>query len=124
MPEHPNDLQKHNCLVYSQSPRADTWAFKDKNGEDFEIKVKGNLRSDAGGLLLGAALNGQGVLIGPTYMVAKVMREAQLMPVLEDYYRPATGLFAVYPHSKHVSSKVRAFVDYLIESWSDRIPGI
>lgn len=120
VPEHPNDLRSHNCLIYSQSPKGDTWFFRDKNDEDIGIKVKGNLRSDAGRLLLGAALNGQGVLIGPTYMVAKAMREAQLMQVLEDFYRPSIGLYAIYPHSKHVSSKVRAFVDYLIESWSDK----
>jgi len=120
MPEHPNDLRNHNCLIYSQSPRADAWVFNDKNGEDLGVKVKGNLRSDAGKLLLSAASNGQGVFIGPTYMVAEAMQEAQLKPVLEDYYRPSTGLYAIYPHSKLVSSKVRAFVDYLIESWGDK----
>jgi len=120
VPEHPNDLRSHNCLIYSQSPKADTWFFRDKNDDDIEVKVKDNLRSDAGKLLLGAALDGQGVFIGPTYMVAKAMREAHLKQVLEEFYRPSTGLYAVYPHSKHVSSKVRAFVDYLIESWSDK----
>lgn len=120
MPEHPNDLRNHNCLIYSQSPKADHWFFRDEKGEDIGVKVKGNLRSDAGKLLLDAALNGQGVFIGPTYMVAKAKREAQLEQVLEDFYRPSTGLYAVYPHSKLVSSKVRAFVDYLAEVWSDR----
>jgi DNA-binding transcriptional LysR family regulator len=117
--EHPDDLRNHNCLIYSQSPKADTWNFKDKNGEDIGVKVTGNLRSDAGKLLLGAALDGRGVLIGPTYMLAKAVREKRLETVLEGYYRPSTGLYAIHPHSKLVSSKVRAFVDYCAEAWSD-----
>jgi len=119
IPEHPNDLRDHNCLIYSQSPKANTWNFKDKNGADIGVKVTGNLRSDAGKLLLGAALDGRGVLIGPTYMLAKAVRETKLETVLEDYDRPSTGLYAIYPHSKLLSSKVRAFVDYCVEAWSD-----
>ena len=80
--------------------------------------MKGNLRSDAGRVLLGAAINGQGVLIGPTYMLADAIEAGQLEAVLEDYSRPATGLYAVYPYSKLVSSKVRAFVDHLVEAWA------
>ena len=95
-----------------------TKACKDKNGEDILVKVTGNLRSDAGKLLLGAALDGRGVLIGPTYMLAKAVRGKQLETVLEDYCRPSTGLYAIYPHSKLVSSKVRAFVDYCAQAWS------
>ena len=119
IPERPSDLQNHNCLIYSQSPKADTWAFKNKNGEDILVKITGNLRSDAGTLLLGAALDGRGVLIAPTYMLTKAVREKQLEMVLEDYCRPSTGLYAIYPHSKLVSSKVRAFVDYCAEAWGD-----
>lgn len=118
VPDHPNDLRKHNCLVYSQSPKSDMWIFKDKNGEDINIKVKGNLRTDDGKLLLCAALAGQGLLIGPSFMLANAIKEGQLKPVLGDYSRTAMGLYAVYPYSKLVSSKVRAFVDYLVEAWS------
>ena len=117
IPEHPNDLSGHNCLVYSHSPKPSSWAFADNNGGNLAIKVKGNLRSDAGRVLLGAAINGQGVLIGPTYMLADAIEAGQLEAVLEAYSRPATGLYAVYPYSKLVSSKVRAFVDHLVETW-------
>ena len=83
---------------------------------DISIKVKGNLRSDAGKLLLRAALDGQGVFVGPTYMIDKPIREGLLKEVLVDYARPPAGLYAIYPQSKHVPPKVRAFVDYLVET--------
>ena len=116
-PANPKDLRDHNCLIYSQSPKPDTWAFKDKNGEDISIKVEGNLRSDTGTFLLDAALGGQGIFIGPTYMVDKAVTQGLLVPVLEEYAHPAVALYAIYPHSKLISSKVRAFVDYLAGTW-------
>lgn len=119
-PNHPNDLKNHNCLVYSQSPRPDTWTFKDKNGKDISVKVKGNLRSDAANLLLDSVINGQGILIGPSYMIDEAMNGGQVITVLEDYSCSPVSLYAIYPYSKLVSTKVRTFVDYVIETWSDR----
>lgn len=117
-PEHPDDLSKHNCLIYSQGQRSTSWGFKDKSGKTLNVKVQGNLHSDAGNLLMKAALNGNGIFIAPTYMVANALKEGQLKTVLDDYTSAMPGLYAVYPYSKLVSTKVRAFVDYLIESWS------
>lgn len=119
VPEHPNDLSEHNCLVYSQSSKFDTWVFKEKDGKDIKVKVKGNLRSDAGALLMDSAISGNGIIIGPTYMVANALSNGQLVTVLDDYCHTETGLYAVYPYSKLVSSKVRAFVDYLVQQWAD-----
>lgn len=121
-PRHPDELSEHNCLVYSQSPRSNTWTFKDENGKDINIKAKGNLRSDAGSLLLGAALKGNGIFVGPTYMVANALDKGQLETILDDYSSVTTGLYAVYPYSKLVSSKVRTFVDYLVEAWGGTVP--
>jgi DNA-binding transcriptional LysR family regulator len=118
-PVHPEDLSNHNCLVYSQSLRANTWAFKEKDGGDINIKINGNLHSDAGSLLLEAALKGNGIFIGPTYMFAKPLANGQLVTMLDEYLPASTGLYAVYPYTKLVSSKVRAFVDYLVETWTD-----
>jgi DNA-binding transcriptional LysR family regulator len=115
-PDKPDDLHKHNCLLYTQSPKPDTWVFRDKSGKVINIKVKGNLRSDAGNLLLDAAIDGQGIFIGPSYMVDKAIEAGRLVETLENYARPQVGLYAVYPYSKYVSPKVRAFVDYLVES--------
>lgn len=116
-PTEPGDLKEHNCLIYSQSPKSDVWTFKDGNGENFSIKVGGNLRSDTGALLLDAALNHRGIFIGPTYMVCRAIAEGSLTTVLDEYANPTVGLYAIYPHSKLVSSKVRAFVDHLVEAW-------
>ena len=53
-------------------------------------------------------------------MVDEAMNEGQVKTVLEDYSCSPVGLYAIYPHSRLVSTKVRTFVDYLVETWSDR----
>lgn len=117
-PKHPNNLKGHNCLLYTQSPRFDTWSFIDKKEQDFSVKVKGNLRSDMGNMVLKAGLRGQGVFIAPTFMVEKYIKQGQLEQIFEQYLPRTSGLYAVYPYSKMVSLKVRVFVDYFINVWN------
>lgn len=123
-PEHPSELEKHNCLIYSPAPHADNWQFRDEQAKDeqsknFSIKVKGNLRSDTGNILMNAGLNAKGIFIGPTFMIASAIKEGTLETVLDQYTPMTTGLYAVYPYSKLVSTKVRTFVDFIVESWSN-----
>jgi len=115
-PEHPSELETHNCLIYSQSPHPDNWMFRDNQGKSIRIKVNGNLRSDTGNILMNAALNGNGIFIGPTFMISSALEEGRLETVLDQYTPMTTGLYAVYPYSKLVSVKVRAFVDFIAES--------
>ncbi|MCG7927770.1 MAG: LysR substrate-binding domain-containing protein [Candidatus Thiodiazotropha taylori] len=118
-PIHPNDLKSHNCLVYSQSRKADIWSFRDdKTGEEIHVKVQGNLKSSAGNIILDAGLKGQGVFIAPSYMVEQAFTNGKLQQVLESYAISSTGLFSVYPYSKMVSRKVRVFIDYLEKAWT------
>jgi len=118
-PERPSQLETHNCLIYSQLPNPDNWLFKDDQGKDISIKVNGNLRSSMGSILMNAAQNGSGIFIGPTFMVASALKEGTLETVLDQYTPMTTGLYVVYPYSKLVSRKVRAFVDFISESWSN-----
>lgn len=118
-PKHPRELETHNCLIYSQAPHPDNWLFRDDQGKSISIKVNGNLRSDTGNILMNAALNGNGIFIGPTFMIVSALEEGRLETVLDQYTLVTTGLYAVYPYSKLVSTKVRAFVDFIAESWSN-----
>ena len=116
-PKHPSELETHNCLIYSQSSHPDNWLFKNDKGKNISIKVNGNLRSDTGNILMNAAQNGNGIFIGPTFMISNALKEGKLETVLDQYTPITTTLYAVYPYSKLVSVKVRAFVDFIAESW-------
>jgi len=67
---------------------------------------------------MNSTLNGNGIFIAPTFMIASALEEGRLETVLDQYTPVTTGLYAVYPYSKLVSTKVRAFVDFIAESWS------
>jgi len=50
------------------------------------------------------------------------IQAGRLQAVLEDCYRPSLGIFAIHPHSKHVSAKICAFADHLVEAFADTVP--
>lgn len=58
-------------------------------------------------------LAGLGILLSPTFIVGDDLRRGALVPLLEEWADADTGIYAVYPHSRHLSPKVRAFVDFL-----------
>ena len=115
IPQTPEDLRHHSCLVnLSLSPR-DNWQFNIPGGATTVIKVSGTLQANVADALRIAALSGLGLVIMPTYMVGQDIRKGRLQPVLTEYVPAPLQIHAVYPHRKHLSAKVRTFVDFLHE---------
>ena len=115
-PTHPIELTQHNCLIYKPGTRSGQWRFEDEKGETLNVKVSGNLRTDEGGLLLGAAISGQGVMNAPSFYVEEALEKGLLEMALSEFTRKDTGVYAVYPSSKHISSKLRVFIDFLVSA--------
>ena len=112
-PKSPEELRNHNCLVnLSLAPR-DQWQFNIPGGETMTIKVQGTLQANVADALRIAALSGLGLVILPTYMVGPDIRKSRLQAVLTEYVPAPLEIHAVYPHRKHLSAKVRTFVDFL-----------
>ncbi len=115
IPKTPDDLRKHNCLTSSSLPPRDQWQFSIPGGETTVVKVTGNMEANVADALRMAAINGLGLVLLPTYMVGQDIRKGRLTPVLTDYVPAPLEIHAVYPHRKHLSAKVRTFVDFLSE---------
>jgi DNA-binding transcriptional LysR family regulator len=115
IPKTPDDLRKHNCLVNSSLPPRDQWQFSIPGGETTVVKVTGTMEANVADALRMAAINGLGLILLPTYMVGQDIRKGRLNPVLTDYVPAPLEIHAVYPHRKHLSAKVRTFVDFLSE---------
>lgn len=115
-PETPNDLKKHNCLVNSSLPPRDQWQFSEpESGKTTVVKVTGTMEANVADALRMAAISGLGLVLLPTYMVGQDLRKGRLQAVLKDYIPAPLEIHAVYPHRKHLSAKVRTFVDFLHE---------
>ncbi len=120
-PSVPADLHGHNCLLYAYAGLGGAWRFENDSGEQ-EIRVSGNLAANNGDALLASALAGQGIILQPTFIVADALRQGQLAPLLPDWRVAALSVHAVYPSARHLSPKVRSFVDFLVGRYRDPPP--
>ena len=115
MPRTPEDLKQHRCLCYSNLAVADEWRFVRADGSPWPVEVSGRLRADNGDALREAALKGLGLVYLPTFITGRDLQAATMVSVLTEYVPQDGGLHAVYPHARHLSPKVRAFIDFLAE---------
>jgi DNA-binding transcriptional LysR family regulator len=115
VPETPDDLRKHLCLCNSTNALVDEWRLVDRDGRPVMVQIKGRLRANNGDTLRIAALQGLGLVNLPTFFVGGDLQAGTLVSVLSGYMPQDAGIYAVYPHSRHLLPKVRAFVDFLAE---------
>ena len=120
-PASPADLPGHDCLVYSYSSDGDIWRFHGEHGER-EVRVSGSLVANNGDALMAAALADQGIVLQPSFIVGEALRDGRLLPVLPGWRLADFNIYAVYPSARHLSPKVRRFVDYLAARFRDPPP--
>lgn len=112
MPETPDDLAQHNCIVYSYASTPDVWRLTGPDGKEVAVPVRGNFRVNNGLAEREAALNGLGICVTPTFYVGTAIRERRLQVVLNGYRAHELTVYAVYPARQYLSPKVRAFIDF------------
>jgi DNA-binding transcriptional LysR family regulator len=111
VPETPEELRNHNCLTGVQRQ----WSF-DRQGEDqLKVRVDGNWRSEDGATIYAAARSGIGLAQLPDFYIQSALETGELQTVPYEWSRYTRESWAVYPHSRHLSVKVRLFVDFLKE---------
>jgi DNA-binding transcriptional LysR family regulator len=118
-PERPEDLARHNCLVYAQSPWRSEWPLHGPDGEAL-VAVSGNLRSNSAIALCSAALNDQGLLLTSSFIVADHIKAGRLIPVMGDFLRSEYAIEAIYPDRHHLTAKVRTFIDMLVKHFHEQ----
>jgi DNA-binding transcriptional LysR family regulator len=116
-PVEPQDLAHHNCLVYAYAPHASEWAFTDAAGRPQRVAVSGNLRANNGETLVEAAIQGTGIIRVPDFLAADAVSDGRLQRVLSAYSAESPGIYVVYPYTRHVSARLRAFIDYLANAF-------
>ncbi|EHL30794.1 LysR family transcriptional regulator [Legionella drancourtii] len=121
LPKIPGDLVNHNCLIYQAEPgnqlgigQRFEWHFCHEQ-KTIIVPVAGNLRINSSQGLVTAALAGNGVAKLSSFMVTEEIKNGSLVSVLEDYCERDIDIHAVYPNQQFLPSKVRVFIDFLIE---------
>lgn len=110
-PKQPEDLQQHDCLIYTAGAAGphDQWRFT-RAGREWRVPVRGSYRASNGDLLLSAAQAGLGIIVTPSFNLGDRRRIVRL---LTDYDAGTLPIHALYPHRRHLSAKVRRFVEFL-----------
>lgn len=114
-PVSPDDLKHHECLYNSNLGRQQEWRFVTPDGRPWPVQVRGRLRANNGDALRAAALKGFGLVLLPSFIVGGDFQSGALVSVLDDFLAQDSAVHAVYPHARHLSPKVRAFVDFLAQ---------
>lgn len=110
-----SELEQHNCLRGT----LDYWRFQEQ-GRPRNIRVSGTLHCNSGWALLDAALKGIGLVQLPDFYVLKHLHTGGLIPVLERFRCSDEGIWALYPHNRHLSSKVRLLLDHIAGALSEQ----
>jgi DNA-binding transcriptional LysR family regulator len=119
-PRCPADLTAHNCLRYAYLPFGDHWAFLDASGNTVVARAAGNLIANNRETLRAAAIAGIGLWLAPPYLIFDLLASGALVPLLPDYQAPEFEVVALYPHRRHMTAKVRAFIDMLVDQFSNQ----
>jgi DNA-binding transcriptional LysR family regulator len=114
----PDDLQQHACFAYTYAAMASAWTFEARDGTRHTPRISFRHRANNGRMLAAMAVAGVGIALEPDFIVADEVRAGRLVRVLPDYQPPRSPISAVYPSRRHLSAKVRSFVDFLAERYA------
>ena len=101
---------------YTLLAAGEHWSFEGPQGP-VSTKVTPRMRSNSGDTCCTAALLHQGIVLQPSFMVATHLRSGALVEVLPEYRSMELGMYVVYASRKHLTTKVRVLVDFLVEAF-------
>jgi len=122
MPAVPEELTRHECLTYTHVPVPNTWNFDARDGARHAVKITARHRANNGQMLASLALAGVGIVFEPDFIVAPEVRAGRLVRLLPEFEPVRGPIAAVYPSRRHLSAKVRTFVDFLAERFAREQP--
>lgn len=120
-PVSPDDLREHDCLDTSvaQHDRSRVWHFE-RDGESYDVPVRGRLRISDERVLVDAALFGAGILLGCRSLLREHVRDGRLVRLLPQYDVESLPINALFRAQPHMPKKVRRFLDWMVVESEER----
>lgn len=119
-PQHPNDLVHHKCINHfsPRTGRVADWVFS-KGGVRVQTSLRGYVALDDENSYVAAAEAGLGIAQIPAFVLKDSMERGKLDLVLGDWFPEPSPLYVVYPQHRHLSGRIRVFVDWVAEMLGD-----
>jgi len=120
-PKRVEDLARHNCLAFTfrETRQARAWRFT-RGGVETAINPKGNISLSDGVAVCDAACAGRGLAQLQDFFIDEPIARGQLVSILDKFAPAPQPIWVVYPQARHLSPKVRVFVDFMIEQFKPR----
>ncbi|MGY6549382.1 MAG: LysR family transcriptional regulator [Roseinatronobacter sp.] len=115
-----DELNDHRLLHYSHNAASSVWKITAPSGEQRQVRSSSWFSVNDGQSLLNAAITGLGIAYLPSFLYAGALRAGQVEDVIPDLPRDIQRLYAVYPAGRITQPKVRALIDFLVETFKDR----
>jgi DNA-binding transcriptional LysR family regulator len=109
-----NDLHKHQCLHFLNTPHGENWLFQ-VDGKVIAFKPSWHFSSNNGAILCEAAVRGMGIVQVPRITAARYVTNGELIEVLHDFRIPHLNIYAIYQQRRYVPAKISTFISSLTE---------
>tara|TARA_B100000446_G_scaffold64273_3_gene60912 strand:+ start:20715 stop:21623 length:909 start_codon:yes stop_codon:yes gene_type:complete len=121
-PKRAKDLMKHTCIIDSNFRIGNQWPLISPSGKTTSIDVHSRVSANSPRAVKAVALAGGGIAMIPKFIIEDELARGELNVVLPKHSTLEFGLFAIYPHRRYLSKKVRCFIDFLSREFSDIRP--
>ncbi|KAB0680060.1 LysR family transcriptional regulator [Aureimonas leprariae] len=113
-PKHPSELAGLPAVIDTNSRMLSNWGFRDPaDGSPIAISVSGQFLANSPVAVREAVRAGLGFSVIPEFVVRDDLASGRLVSVLEPFMPQEAGIYAVFPHRRHLPTRVRLFVDFL-----------
>ncbi len=118
-PKEPDDLQRHNCIVYTELSTQNAWTFTAgpgapaRPGTQVTVRAQGNLQTNSSEVVRAAVLSGMGIGLSPTWLFEDEIARGELHVLLPDWPAPSMPVHLISPSQRRQSAKVKAFADHV-----------
>ena len=117
-PAHPDELAQHEVISYSYFAARDEWTFTAPHETPVVVHTHARIHANNGDTCRAVALEHQGIILQPDFIVADDLRRGDLVELLPTWRTMTLGIHAVYPSRKHLPIKTRRLVDFLVEGFA------
>ena len=114
VPRTPEQLSEHDLVIDANLRQPGTWRFR-RGTRTVNVRVSGRLQVNSAVMVRHFLVSGAGIGLCPEFVVRDDLEAGRLVPLLAEFSGYDLGVYAVYPHTRHVPSRVRVFVDFLAD---------
>lgn len=118
-PQTPQDLVNHDIISYSNLKQPNVWSYVLADGKTVDVNIKSRLISNSSAMELALCVDGQGITRLPAFNLHDELETGELVELFPDLPPIEIGVYLIYPSRKHMSSKVRHFIDFMVAELGD-----